>query len=494
MSATLGELVAGLDAQITGDANTRVSELSHDSRRLGPGELFVALRGESADGHVFATQAAERGAAAVLANRDAELPELPATLAVARVTDTRAVLAEVSARLFGHPGRDLTLIGVTGTNGKSSTVRIIESLFRAADREAGSIGTISTRFGDVEEPATLTTPESCDVQRLLARMRRAGVEAVAMEVSSHALAQGRVRTLRFAAAVYTNLTQDHLDYHPDMESYHAAKALLFTPEYLAGTAILNAANLYAARLAAELRGAGKPVLTFAREDRTTDIHTTRERVTLEGSELEIVTPAGPLSARLPLPGDFQIENALAATATAIALELPLSAIHAGLEACPPVPGRLERVSAEAPAVFVDYAHTPDALDRVLGVVRPLTRGRLLCVFGCGGDRDRSKRAPMARAAARHSDLAIATSDNPRTESPQQILDDVRAGLSGEFEVIEDRATAIRHAVELADSDDTVVIAGKGHEDYQIIGRERRDFDDRVEARAALREREAGRAS
>ena len=395
----------------------------------------------------------------------------------------------MAARFFGEPGDALELIGVTGTNGKTSTVRMIEAILLAAGLRAGSLGTISARYDGREEIAALTTPESVDLQRTLLAMRDAGVGHVALEVSSHSLALGRVRTLRFAAAAYTQLSQDHLDFHGDLRAYGEAKALLFGPEYLAGPAVLNAADELTPGLAERARDAGQRVLTYARGKRqVADLRTIEEQVTLSDSRFRVETPRGALEVSLPLPGDFQIENALAAIGIGLALDLPDDAIVRGLADCPVIPGRLERVAAGAPAVFVDYAHTPDALDRVLSRVRPFVRGRLICVFGCGGDRDRSKRAPMARAACRHGDLVIATSDNPRSEDPEAILADVAGGLSGTHEVLVDRREAIRRAIALAGPDDAVVIAGKGHEDYQIVGTERLSFDDRVEARRALEER------
>jgi UDP-N-acetylmuramoyl-L-alanyl-D-glutamate--2,6-diaminopimelate ligase len=474
--------VQGLDARIVGDAATLVSDIVYDSRRVQPGALFCALRGTQSDGHRYLTDAVAAGAQALL------VEELPGDLRVATavVPDTRSALADVAARFFDEPGRDLEVIGVTGTNGKTSTVRMIEAVLLAAGRRAGSIGTISIRFGGSEESASLTTPESVDLQRMLARMRDAGAECVALEVSSHSLSLGRVRTLRFAVAVYTQLSQDHLDFHADLDAYADAKARLFSAEYLTGTAVLNTADALTPRLAEDARAAGAAVLTYGRGvDAAADLRTTHEDVSLSGARFDVQSPAGTQEFTLPLPGDFQVENALGAIGAGIALGIPLASIAEGLAQCPPVPGRLERVGSATPAVFVDYAHTPDALDRVLSRVRPFVVGRLICVFGCGGDRDRSKRAPMARAACKHSDLAIATSDNPRTEDPHAILADVAEGLSGDAETVPDRREAIRRAILGAAPDDVVLIAGKGHEDYQIVGTERRPFDDRDEARAAL---------
>ncbi len=487
---TLEELVRGLGARIEGDGSTGIAEICRDSRQVSRGALFVALRGSQTDGHRFAAQAVQAGAAALLVEQLP--PATPSGVPVACVHDTRAALAEVAARFFDRPGAELVLIGVTGTNGKTSTVHMIESIFRAGGHSTGSIGTICVRGPGFEEPASLTTPESVDLQRTLARMRAAGADLVALEVSSHSIALGRIRTLRFAASVYTHLSQDHLDFHGDMATYAATKAELFGPEYLEGTAVLNAGDPLTPRLADRARAAGRPVCTYARGHHPSAlIHTISERVELDGSRLEVRTPEGDRELVLALPGDFQVENALAAAATAHVLGLDWETIACGLAGCPPIPGRLERVSDQRPIVLVDYAHTPDALDRVLASLKPLVKGRLITVFGCGGDRDRSKRAPMARAACAHSDLAVATSDNPRTEDPEKILRDVAEGLSGAHEVRPDRRDAIRHAVRLASDDDVVVIAGKGHESYQILGHERVDFDDRVEARHALALRDDG---
>jgi len=482
---SLGDLVQGLDARVLGDAGVPVLDVAYDSRDVAEGSLFVALRGAKTDGHRFLAEAAEAGASALLVE---ELPSpAPEGVAIAIVPDTRTALAAASAALLDHPGRAMRLVGVTGTNGKTSTVRMLESIATAAGFVAGSIGTISVRYAGVEEDASLTTPESTDLQRTLARMRDLGVQLVALEVSSHSLALRRVHTLRFETAVFTNLTQDHLDYHRDMEEYAAAKASLFSGDQLDGTAVVHAADARAERMAAVAREAGNRVLTFARQA-DADVHSAKEQISLLGSRFEIESADGGCEIELPLAGDFQIENALAAASAAHALGIGWSAIKNGLDGCEPVPGRFERVAPADPAVFVDYAHTPDAVDAVLSRVSGFVRGRLICVFGCGGDRDRGKRPLMAEAACRHADYVVATSDNPRTEDPARILRDLEPGLSGEHEIVLDRREAIRRAVSLAAVDDVVVIAGKGHEDYQIIGEEKRPFDDREEARRALEAR------
>jgi UDP-N-acetylmuramoyl-L-alanyl-D-glutamate--2,6-diaminopimelate ligase len=487
VSLQLDALLEGLSARISGDASTVISELAYHSQQVKPGALFVALRGARTDGHRFAQQAAEAGAAAVLG----EEPLKGLAIPVAVVRNTRAALADVAARFFGNPGASMTLIGVTGTNGKTSTVRMIESILNAAHQRVGSIGTISVRFPGVEEPSGLTTPESLDLQRTLARMRDTGVETGVLEVSSHSLSLGRVRTLRFAAAVYTHLSQDHLDFHADMEAYASSKAELFSSTYLGGPAILKADDSLTPRLTELAHSHGQRVWTFGRgTGSSADLRTVEEEVELAGSRFIVELGDDRRKIRLPLAGEFQVENALAAIATARALGISWAHISEGLGTCAAIPGRLERVASVEPIVLIDYAHTPDALERVLKSVRSLTAGRLITVFGCGGDRDRTKRAPMAQAACRHSDHVVATSDNPRSEDPDAILRDVAVGLIGSYEVIADRRQAIHHAIATAAKQDVVVIAGKGHEDYQIVGQERRPFDDRSEARTALTAREA----
>jgi UDP-N-acetylmuramoyl-L-alanyl-D-glutamate--2,6-diaminopimelate ligase len=489
VSVRLDDLLAGLGAELRGDPATPVTDVVAHSRQITPGALFVALRGTRTDGHRFIDEAADAGAAAVLVEN---VPEpLESRLVCARVRDTLAALPLVAARFHGHPARDLRLIGVTGTNGKTSTVRMIESIFEAQGHPAGSLTTICVRYRGAEQAAELTTPEADSLQRTLARMRDAGVDTVALEVSSHALVRGRVATLRFAAAVFTNLSQDHLDFHGNMETYAEAKQTLFNREYLDGTAVVNIADPAGKSLAEAVQKEGRQVRTYARGRHSdADVRTVEESVGPEGAQLVIEEGSERYEVRVPLPGDFQVENALAAFATARVFGVGRAAAVRGLETCPPVPGRLERVGLERPLVLVDYAHTPDALDRVLSRLRPTVSGRLITVFGCGGDRDRAKRAPMARAACRHSDYVVATSDNPRTEDPEAILRDVVGGLSGTHDVIVDRREAIQRAVRMARTEDVVVIAGKGHETYQIVGEQRFPFDDREEARRALKQREA----
>jgi UDP-N-acetylmuramoyl-L-alanyl-D-glutamate--2,6-diaminopimelate ligase len=385
-------------------------------------------------------------------------------------------------------------------------------MLAAAGRRPGVIGTVEVRYADQRQRAINTTPESLDLQRILRAMRNRGVDAVAMEVSSHALAMGRTDECRFAVAALTNVTQDHLDFHQTMEAYRDAKVALFRERLRPGAAaVVNADDPSAPAFERGAREAGARVLRVGRRaEAGVDVALEEAGVALTGTRVRLRLPAGPLALELPLLGDFNVENLLVAAGCAVALGLPAEAIARGAAGCAQVPGRIERVDPnrpDLPTVLVDYAHTPDAVDKLLRTVRPLARSRLVTVFGCGGDRDRTKRAPMAEAVARWSDRVIVTSDNPRTEDPERILDDVVVGLAGlravtpdalddaerSYVRIADRHAAIALAVALARAEDTVVIAGKGHEDYQIVGRERLPFDDRVEARRALARRPGGGA-
>lgn len=492
-----------------GHADPVVRGLCHDSRAVSPGDLFVALRGSLADGHTHLAQALDLGAAALLVE---DLPPgfdrrgRPAVV----VRDTRRAVAPLACAFFGNPSAELLLVGVTGTNGKTSVTYLVESILCAAGHRSGVIGTVETRWPGERRRSLNTTPDGLELQRALRSMRTAGVDAAVMEVSSHGLALGRVDGCRFAVVAFTNLTQDHLDFHGDMDRYGEAKLLLFR-DHLAkdGCAVVNLDDAVAPRFAEAARAAGGRILGVSREaGRNADVTLLGAEVSLTGTRARLGLPSGPAELTCPLIGDFNLENLLVATGCAVALGISPRAIADGVASCPQVPGRVERVGADvpgAPTILVDYAHTPDAVEKLLRTVRPLCRGRLITVFGCGGDRDRAKRPLMAEAVARHSDRTVATSDNPRTEDPLAILRDVEAGLGrlsrvapealdasrDSFTTVPDRRAAIEHALRIARPEDTVVIAGKGHEDYQIIGRERLPFDDREEARRALRRR--GRA-
>jgi len=509
----LSELLAALPPQLApqarlGEGDPVVRGIRYDSREVAPGDLFVALRGSLADGHDYLEQALSLGAAALLVG---ERPaSLPAGVVAVVVPDPRRAMAPLAERFFGHPADELELVGITGTNGKTSTSFLVESMLRAAGRRVGLIGTIEVRYADERQRAVNTTPESLDLQRTLRAMRSRGVDAVAMEVSSHGLAMGRVEGCRFAAVALTNVTQDHLDFHGDMDSYVAAKLQLFRDHLRPGAAaVVNVDDSHAAPFVAAARAAGARTLRVTRlPDVDAEVAVLRADVRLDGTSAVLRLPDGLLDLAIPLVGEFNVENVAVAVGVAAGLGIPHDAIARGVAACPQVPGRVERVGAEiegAPTVLVDYAHTPDAVDKLLRTLRPLSRGRLVAVFGCGGDRDRGKRPLMARAVAAWSDRAVATSDNPRTEDPEAILDDVERGLDKLTRVepealagaehsyarVADRRRAIELALAIARPEDTVVIAGKGHEDYQIVGRERLPFDDREEARRALRRSRAG---
>jgi UDP-N-acetylmuramoyl-L-alanyl-D-glutamate--2,6-diaminopimelate ligase len=507
----LSELLRALPPELApselrgGDAVIR--GICVDSRRVAPGDLFVALRGSSVDAHAYLGEAARLGAAALLVEE--ARADAPADRPLVRVADTRRALAPLAARFYGHPADELVLVGVTGTNGKTSTTFLIESILAAAGHRTGLVGTVEIRWPGVRQRTLNTTPESLELQRTLRAMRNDGVSHCAMEVSSHGVALGRIQGCRFAAGAFTNLTQDHLDFHGSMDAYRAAKADFFRRHLRAGAAaVLNADDPAAAAFAAAAQAAGARLTRVSRDPAGgAEVALESAELGLGGTRARLRLPSGALEVALPLVGDFNLENLLVAVGVAAALGVAPEAIAAGAAACPQVPGRVERVGAEllgAPTVLVDYAHTPDAVEKLLRTLRPLARGRLVTVFGCGGDRDRSKRPLMAEAAARWSDLVVATSDNPRSEDPAAILREVEAGLAAlrrvepdqlagaarAYAVLIDRREAIDRAIGAAGPGDMVVLAGKGHEDYQIVGRERLPFDDRLEARAALERRRA----
>jgi UDP-N-acetylmuramoyl-L-alanyl-D-glutamate--2,6-diaminopimelate ligase len=501
LSALLAALPPELAPLARPSVDPGIRGISIDSRAVAPGDLFVALRGANADGHDYLAQAAALGAVALLVE-SAPSGALPPAAVVA---DTRRALAPIAVRFFGDPASELTLVGVTGTNGKTSTTFLTESILSAAGLATGLIGTVEVRYAGERRRAINTTPESLELQRLLRDMRTQRVSAAVMEVSSHGLALGRVTGCRFDAAAITNLTQDHLDFHGNMDTYAEAKALLFRSHVKpGGAAVINLDDPRADQfLAAAREGGARTLGVTRRAGVAADVCVEAAEVSLGGVQARLALPSGPLDLSLPLVGDFNVENLIVATGIALGLGVSPADIARGVASCPQVPGRMERVATDAhagPVVLVDYAHTPDAVEKVLRTVRTLTRGRLVAVFGCGGDRDRSKRPRMAEAVARFADRAVLTSDNPRTEDPRAILSEVEAGLGGlprvdpsrfvdaerGYAMLVDRREAIELAIGSAHAGDTVVIAGKGHEDYQIIGKEKLPFDDREEARRVLR--------
>jgi UDP-N-acetylmuramoyl-L-alanyl-D-glutamate--2,6-diaminopimelate ligase len=456
--------------------------LSDDSRAIRAGALFLAVRGTERDGHDYLGAAEQCGAAAAVVD-DLSLTALPAIV----VRDTRRAAAVAAAAYYGFPAKELRLVGVTGTNGKTTIVGMLRHLLDARDAHAASIGTLGILVGSegaaLEGGSGLTTPGPVELQRVLRALRDQGVRMVAMETSSHALHQRRVEGLQFEAGVFTNLTRDHLDYHVTMEAYLAAKALLVELLTERGTAIVNADDPAWASLPRAPR-----TVTFGVDD-AADVRATSVRFSPRGSCWSLTMGGERHDVTLPLIGDFNIANALAAAGAAWSLGMTPSTIAAQLSTLPQVPGRLEILN-EAPTVLRDYAHTPDALQRALEAVRPFTTGALVVVFGCGGDRDRGKRPEMGRIAETHADRAIVTSDNPRTEDPERILDDIEAGMTaGRHERIEDRHAASARAIAGAGPDDVILLAGKGHETYQIRGTEKLPFDERTIVREIIAEKQ-----
>lgn len=466
---------------VEGPLDRDITGITYDSRRVLPGNLFVAMRGEHTDGHRYVEAAIERGATAVVLEREASLNPRATRI---RVADARRTLAAAAARFYNEPSLALKVVGVTGTNGKTTTSFMLKSIFDAAGWGAGLLGTVQYQVGQRIIPAARTTPESVEIQDLMSQMLRAGCRGVAMEVSSHALELQRVAGIDFDVAVFTNLSQDHLDFHGTMENYFQAKTKLFRSlgtMQKRGRAVVNADDGYGRRLIALLGGESAVVTYGALGDAT--IRASDIRVSADGTYFVVRTPAGSLSVQLPLIGRYNVHNALAAIGAAWALGIDLARIEEGLSHMPAVPGRLERMDIHQPfQVYVDYAHTEDALRKVLMTVSELTKGRLICVFGCGGDRDQGKRAPMGEAACELADFSILTSDNPRTEDPRAILRQIEegfaAGAQSRYQVIEDRQAAIERALDIARPGDSVVIAGKGHETYQEFADTVVPFSDR----------------
>jgi UDP-N-acetylmuramoyl-L-alanyl-D-glutamate--2,6-diaminopimelate ligase len=475
----LRELIAGSEVEeVAGDDGVEVTSLAYDSRRVGPGTLFFCFPGHDADGHDFAPAAVEAGAAALVVERPLEL-EVPQ----ARVADARAAMAPVAARFWGDPTAELQVVGITGTNGKTTTAFLVRAILEAGGRSCGLLGTVKQVVGGVEEEVVRTTPEAIDLQATFRRMLEAGDVACAMEVSSHALALRRADAIHFDVALFTNLTQDHLDFHADMEDYFQAKRMLFGMR--PGAAIVNLDDDYGRRLAAEIEDA----VTFSAAGAEADFRAAEVSFDAAGASFLVRGPDGEAAVGTSLPGDFNVANALGAIAAAHSLGIDLGTAASALAGAGRVPGRFEPVDEGQPfAVLVDYAHTPDSLENVLRAARRLTEGRVISVFGCGGDRDREKRPRMGRIGAELSDLAVVTSDNPRSEDPGAIIDEILAGIASDgVEVEPDRRAAIALALSRAEPGDTVVIAGKGHEQGQEFeGGRKIPFDDREVAREELR--------
>ena len=507
----LKRLIEGVEIRkITGDTSKEIKGIAYHSKQVEKDFLFIAIRGMEADGHRFVQEAIERGAEAVVLEEEQEVSNR--TMIV--VPNSRHALAEISSNFYGNPSSRIKLIGITGTNGKTTTTYLLESIFKKAGWNVGVIGTINYRFGQKTIPAPNTTPESLDLQRMLWEMSRERTSHVVMEVSSHALDLDRVLGCQFDAAVFTNLTSEHLDYHKTLDHYFQSKRKLFS-DYLMKSrkprrfAVTNQDDPRGEEM---VKGIGFPAIRYGLSP-SCDVTADQVTSSFEGLSCQIRTPRGDMSIQSKLIGDFNLYNILAAVSVGIGMEVSLKSLKEGVEELEGVSGRFEKVGNERGIhVIVDYAHTHDALEHVLlGLKRILERGnqnngKTITVFGCGGDRDRTKRPLMGEVAGRHSDLAIITSDNPRTEDPLAILDEVEKGLgslslkkwdSNEmmfwrsrkgYLKVPDRREAIRMAIRLAQPADTVLIAGKGHEDYQIIGKTRFPFDDRIEAKKALEEK------
>ncbi|MSO40539.1 MAG: UDP-N-acetylmuramoyl-L-alanyl-D-glutamate--2,6-diaminopimelate ligase [Solirubrobacterales bacterium] len=498
---------ADVEFDLRRDGAVEVSELAYDSRAVSPGTLFFCFPGLTSDGHDHAADALASGAVGLVCERELDL-DLPQAV----VGDARAAMAPVAAAFFGDPTMELTVAGITGTNGKTTTAFLIREVLEAAGIQCGLLGTVKRIVGGAEQEVERTTPEAIDLQRGFREMLDAGDDACAMEVSSHALVLKRADAIHFDVKVFTNLTQDHLDFHTDMEEYFSAKRLLFMAEggapviEVEGQGVVNIDDEYGRRLAGELRtgGAGELVdeacITFSAAGAEADLSARDVRYDATGSRFRCTSPVGELDVEMPLPGAFNVENALAALATAHALGLDLREAAAALRTAEQVPGRFEPIDEGQPyGVLVDYAHTPDSLENVLRAARRLTEGRLISVFGAGGDRDRDKRPKMGRFGGELSDLAVVTSDNPRSEDPGAIIEEVVAGTAdcppGRVVVESDRRAAIALALSEAGDGDLIVIAGKGHEQGQEFeGGRKIPFDDREVAREELRRLAAGTSS
>jgi len=465
-----------------------VRGVAYDSRQVKPGDVFVALRGLKAAGSDFAADAIRRGAVAVVADRP---PDSPTSVPWVVVADARAAMAEIASEFYGHPSRSMQVVGITGTNGKTTTAYLLRGVFEAAGKKCGLLGTVTYSVGSAELPASRTTPEAPDVQRMFRQMVDAGCEACVMEASSHALALRRVDATVFAAGVFTNLTRDHLDYHGDMESYFASKKRLFEMLPPGAPAVINLDDPRGESLR---RTVAVPV-TYA-INKPADVTPGPLTLTFKGLEFTARTPKGDVHVMSRLVGRPNVSNILATIAAATALDIPTSAIEQGLSSLVHVPGRFELVSSSTDdiTVVIDYAHTDDALKNLLETARPLAQGRIITVFGCGGDRDRTKRPLMGAVAARLSDIVVITSDNPRSEDPARIIEEIKRGLppasdrgAATFTIV-DRTEAIQFAIQRAEPGDLVLLAGKGHEQMQVIGSKELPFNEAAIARDALERR------
>jgi len=497
-------LLNGVDIlDVSGDISGDASGLCYDSRECKEGSVFIAISGAQFDGHDFIRDAVKRGARYIVYDKGGT-PAVPGAVCI-RVKESRLALAGLAKNFYRNPSRSICLIGVTGTNGKTTVTYLLESILKAAGYSVGVIGTVNYRYGGMVFPAPHTTPESPDLQKMLREMADAGVTHVVMEVSSHGIDLKRIYGCEYDLGIFTNLSREHLDYHRTMEEYFLAKKRFFDDVIDGRPAVVNVDDPWGARLSREIR---TPAVTFCVEG-VGDVAPADVVLSIDGIDARIRMAGTEVPVSSPLAGRFNLSNILAAAAAALSLGIPQGDIRSGIGALDVVPGRLERVSGPGePVVFVDYAHTGDALEKVLETLLEFKKGRIITVFGCGGDRDRTKRPGMGKIAAALSDLAIITSDNPRTEDPLVIIDEVEGGIgtgstryapediTGGFTgkgytIVADRRDAIALAVSVADDSDIVLVAGKGHEDYQIVGTRRLPFDDRVVVREVLSTRSAG---
>ena len=468
----LRQLLANIPIESSAvDLETEIGEVRYDSRSVQPGDLFVAIRGYATDGHAFIGMALAKGAAAVLCEEAGK--GIPAVV----VKNSRAALADLAANRFGHPADRLTMIGVTGTNGKTTTTTLVKHILEAEGHKVGLIGTNQNMIGDEIVPTERTTPESYELQALFARMADAGCTHCVMEVSSHSLVLDRVRGVRFRVGAFTNLTQDHLDFHHTMEEYRRAKARLFS---MCDTGVINADDPVAGQMLAD---AACPCLTFsAQADQQADLTASDIALHADGVTFRAAFRGQTVPVRLGIPGHFSVENALTAMSICLALDVPADRIAAALATAHGVKGRAEVVPTDTDyTILIDYAHAPDGVDNILRTVQGFAKGRVIAVFGCGGDRDRTKRPIMGRIAAELADYCIVTSDNPRTEEPQAIIDEILTGMQDAkvpVEAICDRPSAIHHAMDIAQAGDVIVLMGKGHETYQEINHVKHHMDER----------------
>jgi UDP-N-acetylmuramoyl-L-alanyl-D-glutamate--2,6-diaminopimelate ligase len=487
MKVSLKDTISGVEVtDLIGDTDVFITDICSDSRKVTRGSLFACIRGTRVDGQAFAEDAATRGASVILSEKKTNAPLGTSQIIVA---DVREALAHISANFFGRPSEHLKVIGVTGTNGKTTTVHCVRSIIEASGHKAGVMGTLGHWLGESFEKDPFTTPEAPEVQRYMRRMLDGGAEYCVMEVSSHAIALRRVDHVAFDVVAFTNLTRDHLDFHADFEAYGKTKMKLFGVDdrgHFFGGRRKGAVNIGDPTGRQIKRFSPLPCLTYS-VGQDGDLRAEVTSLRWQGTQMKVTYKGKPRMVETPLRGRINAENALAAYAISLLLKIDEETISTGIAGLASVPGRMEYIEGQGRQAIVDYAHTPDALRRLLTGVREIRAGRLICVFGCGGDRDRGKRPEMASIAAELADLVIVTSDNPRTEDPLKIIGDILKGMphGATYEVMPDRAQAIQRAVSISDEGDVIVIAGKGHEDYQIIGETKTRFDDREVVRKAF---------